>query len=84
MTPIAFCNDILERLRDISRESWTSIFISGENDWGVYQSPGAVEAMQERVCPRMSGVHLLPGVGHWVQQEQPAAVVKHITQLLAS
>jgi pimeloyl-ACP methyl ester carboxylesterase len=61
-----------------------SIFISGEKDWGVYQSPGAVEAMQERVCPRMSGVHLLPGAGHWVQQEQPAAVVEHITQLLAS
>jgi len=61
-----------------------SIFISGEKDWGVYQSPGAVEAMQERVCPRMSGVHLLPGAGHWVQQEQPAAVVKHIAQLLAS
>jgi pimeloyl-ACP methyl ester carboxylesterase len=61
-----------------------SIFISGEKDWGVYQSPGAVEAMQERVCPRMSGVHLLPGAGHWVQQEQPAAVVEHIVGLLNS
>ena len=52
-----------------------SIFISGNSDWGVYQRPGAVERMQESACTRMVGVHLLDGAGHWVQQEQPDAVI---------
>jgi pimeloyl-ACP methyl ester carboxylesterase len=51
-----------------------SMFISGECDWGVYQSPGAIEQMQTTGCTALSGCHLLPGAGHWVQQEQPAAV----------
>jgi pimeloyl-ACP methyl ester carboxylesterase len=50
------------------------MFISGECDWGVYQSPGAIEQMQTTGCTALSGCHLLPGAGHWVQQEQPAAV----------
>ena len=52
-----------------------SIFIAGRSDWGVCQRPGAVERMQESACPRMRGIHLLPGAGHWVQQEQPEAVI---------
>ena len=42
-----------------------AVFISGEKDWGVYQRPGAIEAMQERACSDMRGVHLVPGAGHW-------------------
>jgi pimeloyl-ACP methyl ester carboxylesterase len=51
-------------------------FISGASDWGVYQSPGALEIMQTRACSDFRGVHLVPGAGHWVQQEQPDAVVE--------
>jgi pimeloyl-ACP methyl ester carboxylesterase len=51
-----------------------SIFIAGKSDWGVYQQPGALERMQERVCSKMVGCSLLDGAGHWVQQEQPEAV----------
>ncbi len=51
-----------------------SLFIAGAADWGVYQAPGAFEAMQTRACADMRGCHLVPGAGHWVQQEQPAAV----------
>jgi pimeloyl-ACP methyl ester carboxylesterase len=47
-----------------------SMFVAGTSDWGVYQRPGAVEAMQERACTRMQSFHLLEGAGHWVQQEQ--------------
>jgi pimeloyl-ACP methyl ester carboxylesterase len=51
-----------------------SMFIAGKSDWGVYQTPGAVEKMQSSACSRMSGLHLLDGAGHWVQQEQPEQV----------
>ena len=47
-----------------------SIFISGRSDWGVFQTPGALERMQGTVCTQFRGVHLLEGAGHWVQQEQ--------------
>ncbi len=48
-----------------------SCFIAGASDWGVYQRPGAYEAMQSTACTQMQGVHLVQGAGHWVQQEQP-------------
>ncbi len=59
-----------------------SIFISGKSDWGVYQRPGAVERMQDVACPRMDGVHLLDGAGHWVQQEQSDAVSRLLIDFL--
>ena len=59
-----------------------SMFVSGKSDWGVYQNPGAVERMQKDICTRMTGVHLLDGAGHWVQQEQPAAVSKLLVEFL--
>ena len=52
-----------------------SVFIAGSRDWGIQQVPGALERMQHAACTRMTGVHLLDGAGHWVQQEQPEAVV---------
>ncbi|MFK7964393.1 MAG: alpha/beta fold hydrolase [Burkholderiaceae bacterium] len=55
-------------------------FIAGRADWGVYQIPGALEAMSEQVCTDYRGTTLIDGAGHWVQQEQAAAVVQ---QLLA-
>jgi pimeloyl-ACP methyl ester carboxylesterase len=51
-----------------------SLFVGGRSDWGVYQTPGAVDSMREIACTRMKGFHLVDGAGHWVQQEQPAAV----------
>lgn len=49
-------------------------FIAGAADWGIYQNPGAFERMQHDVCTRFTGASLVPGAGHWVQQEQPAQV----------
>jgi pimeloyl-ACP methyl ester carboxylesterase len=51
-----------------------SQYIAGKSDWGVYQTPGAFERMQTTACTKMTGVHLLDGAGHWVQQEQPEQV----------
>jgi pimeloyl-ACP methyl ester carboxylesterase len=57
-------------------------FIAGRQDWGVYQSPGAVERMQQAACSRFRGLHLVDGAGHWVQQEQPARVVELLLAFL--
>lgn len=49
-----------------------SCFIAGQADWGLYQRPGAFEFMQHKLCADFRGCHVLPGAGHWVQQEVPA------------
>jgi pimeloyl-ACP methyl ester carboxylesterase len=59
-----------------------SQFIDGKSDWGVYQTPGAVDKMRNTACTRMVGFHLLDGAGHWVQQEQPEQVNALLVQFL--
>jgi pimeloyl-ACP methyl ester carboxylesterase len=59
-----------------------SIFIAGASDWGIHQKPGALERMRTQACARMLDVRLLEGAGHWVQQEQPGAVVQGLLELL--
>jgi pimeloyl-ACP methyl ester carboxylesterase len=59
-----------------------SCFISGRQDWGIYQRPGAIEAMQKTACSRMLGCHLIDGAGHWVQQEQPGEVSRLLLDFL--
>ena len=59
-----------------------SMYIAGKSDWGVYQTPGAVDKMQTSACTHMVGFHLLDGAGHWVQQEQPEQVSKRLVAFL--
>jgi len=59
-----------------------SQFIAGKSDWGVYQTPGAVDKMRDSACTQMVGFHLLDGAGHWVQQEQPQQVSELLVQFL--
>ena len=59
-----------------------AIFIAGRSDWGIYQTPGAIERMQESACTRMLGCHLIDGAGHWVQQEQPDRVSELLVDFL--
>ena len=52
-----------------------ALFIAGERD-GVIAGPGArkaIDRMAESV-PGLRGTVLLPGCGHWTQQERPAEV----------
>jgi pimeloyl-ACP methyl ester carboxylesterase len=58
-------------------------FISGASDWGTRQRPGALEWMEAEVCSDYRGTHLIEGAGHWVQQEQPRAVVERILAFLS-
>ena len=55
-----------------------SCFISGASDWGLYQTYGAIDAMPRTGCSRLLGIHIVPGAGHWVQQEQPEVVLQHL------
>ena len=57
-------------------------FIAGKSDWGSYQNPGVLEAMQSTVCTQWRGTHFVDGAGHWAQQEQPEAVTKLLVDFL--
>lgn len=59
-----------------------SCFIAGKSDWGVYQSAGALDRMRTVACTKFSGVHLVDGAGHWVQQEQPEQVSRLLLDFL--
>jgi len=59
-----------------------SQYIAGKSDWGVYQTPGAVDKMRNSACTHMAGFHLVDGAGHWVQQEQPEVVSQLLVQFL--
>ncbi len=61
-----------------------SLFIAGAADWGIHQVPRALARMQAEACTRMLGCHLVPGAGHWVQQEQPEPVIRHLLAFLAA
>lgn len=59
-----------------------SCFIAGSSDWGIHQSPGALERMQTEACSRMLGCHLIDRAGHWVQQERPEEVSRLLLEFL--
>lgn len=66
--------------RDLARFAGRKIevplfFISGASDWGPFQGPGTLDAMQTTASARCLGRHFIEGAGHWVQQEQPKAVI---------
>lgn len=56
------------------RISVPTMFVAGDRDWGIHQSPGALEAMAVAASTDWRGTELVPGAGHWVQQEQPDRV----------
>ena len=57
-------------------------FIAGKSDWGSFQNPGVLEAMQSTVCTQWKGTHFVEGAGHWAQQEQPEAVTELLIEFL--
>src|SRR5262245_60246878 len=59
-----------------------AMYIAGAADWGIYQVPGAFERMQSTACADFRGAHLVPGAGHWVQQEQPESVNRLLLDFL--
>jgi pimeloyl-ACP methyl ester carboxylesterase len=50
-----------------------ALFVAGDREPVLAMMPGAAEAMGETV-PGLRDVVMLPGCGHWTQQERPAEV----------
>jgi pimeloyl-ACP methyl ester carboxylesterase len=56
-------------------------YIGGNKEWGVYQNPGAFQAMS-KACTRLQGTHLIPGAGHSVVEERPDPVNRILIEFL--
>jgi pimeloyl-ACP methyl ester carboxylesterase len=61
-----------------------SLFIGGKSDWGVYQTPGGLESVEQTLTTQYKGTVLVEGAGHWVQQEQAEKVSKIFIDFLAA
>ncbi len=59
-----------------------ALFVAGERDLVLVSRPGAVEQMA-RTVPALTKAVLLPGCGHWTQQERPAEVNAELLAFLA-
>ena len=57
------------------------LFITGTKDWLIYQHPNSIDKMRG-ACTDFRGVKWVKDAGHWVQQEQPEAVVEEILGFL--
>ncbi|MCL6646089.1 MAG: alpha/beta hydrolase [Dehalococcoidia bacterium] len=60
-----------------------ALFIAGDRDVVIAFMGGGLDAMKSLV-PNLRGVHLLPGCGHWTQQERPAEVNRLLVDFLRS
>jgi len=58
-----------------------ALFIAGERDGVIAMNPAGIETMKQNV-PNLSKVVLLPGAGHWTQQERPAEVNAALIEFL--
>ncbi|KAL1310660.1 hypothetical protein AAFC00_000927 [Neodothiora populina] len=56
-------------------------FISGEQDWGNFQQPGALHDYKN-TCSDFRGVTFIANAGHWVQQEQPEKFTEAVLDFL--
>jgi pimeloyl-ACP methyl ester carboxylesterase len=60
-----------------------SLFIGGDRDLAVRMLPGVDPvALMAPHLPGLRGAHVLPGIGHWTQQEAPEAVNRLLLEWL--
>ena len=64
-----------------ARISQPTLFVAGERDGVLKFMGGAYEKLEENV-PRLSRKVLIPGKGHWIQQEDPQEVNRLILEFL--
>lgn len=66
-----------------ARLAQPALFIAGEVDPVITMYRGAYEVMEQTV-PHLRQKVLLPGAGHWIQQERPTQVNQLLLEFLAS
>ena len=66
-----------------SRIAMPSCFIGGEKDPVLVLNPGGIDAMRA-VLPDLRQVTMIPGAGHWTQQERPEAFNQALLDFLHS
>ena len=60
----------------------SSLFVAGEDDVLITIARQAFDNLEDAM-PNLRKKVLLPGAGHWIQQERPAEVNKLLTEFLA-
>ena len=85
----------LNRYRNVDRDwsdlaAWRgmpirrpSLFIGGERDDTIVWMANAIKAFPHTL-PELRGSHILPGCGHWIQQERPDEVNRLLLDWLTS
>ncbi len=58
-------------------------FFAGDKEIVLAMFPGCVEAQRE-ICDDLRMERIVPGAGHWVQQERPAEVNAALLEFLAT
>lgn len=64
-----------------ARIAQPALFIAGDRDGVIAMMPGVVDAMKSAV-PGLRDTVLLPGCGHWTQQERPQEVNEALLRFL--
>jgi pimeloyl-ACP methyl ester carboxylesterase len=85
----------LNRYRNVDRDwvdftAWRgtpitvpALFVGGEKDGPTIWGAGAIARYAETL-PELRGSHILPGCGHWIQQERPDELNGLLTEFLRS
>jgi pimeloyl-ACP methyl ester carboxylesterase len=58
-----------------------ALFIAGSKDGTIAMNPGAIDRMKQ-YCDDLRDVVMLPGAGHWTQQERPDDVNRALLSFL--
>jgi pimeloyl-ACP methyl ester carboxylesterase len=61
-----------------------ALFITGEKDMGTKMMGSDIETRMRAVMPNLRGYHVLPGCGHWTQQERPQETNRLLIDWLAT
>ena len=58
-----------------------AVFITGEKDAAIFMYRSAFESLENSI-PNLKDKVVLPGAGHWIQQERPEEVNKVVIEFL--
>lgn len=85
--PLSYYHNIDNSWQDLASQADApltppAMFIGGQYDVGTAWGAEAIERARERM-PNYCGAHILPEMGHWIQQEAPGATNRLLLDFLA-